>query len=138
MTDDEITSGLNQKSAITGKPYTSVIQPNHVEAVFTMIETDSGTQIWKYARYFDNPQFWTSPFQYNVVDEDKQYSKPKPAEFEMYNLTDDPLEQVNLAHPAHRDRSTRKIEKHLRELLMEQRKGKRQYPEALREYASYL
>lgn len=141
MTDDEISSGLNQKSMITGKPYTSVIQPNHVEAVFTTIETDGGNQVWKYARYFDNPQFWTSPFQHNLVDENgkpEQYSKPRPAEFEMYNLTDDPLEQVNLAHPSHRDRSTRKIEQHLRELLMEQRRRKRQYPEPLKEYASYL
>jgi hypothetical protein len=112
-----------------------------VEAVFTTVETDGGNQIWKYARYFDNPQFRTSPFQYNVVDENgkpERYSKPRPAEFEMYNLTDDPLEQVNLAHPSHRDRSTQKIEKHLRELLMEQRRQKRQYPEPLRKYASYL
>jgi hypothetical protein len=39
MTDDEISSGLNQTNKITGAPYTSVIQPNHIESVFAVLKT---------------------------------------------------------------------------------------------------
>lgn len=56
MTDDDPSRGLNQDNW-TGIDYSSVIQPNHVEAVIARLNG----KVWKYTRYFDNPQFWTSP-----------------------------------------------------------------------------
>ena len=56
MTDDDPSRGLNQDNW-TGISYNSVTQPNHIEAV---IATLNG-EVWKYARYFDNPQFWSTP-----------------------------------------------------------------------------
>lgn len=62
MTDDNFTKGLNQVS-ITGIPYHAVIQPNSIESVIADLPTGRGVakEIWKYSRYFDNPQFWSIP-----------------------------------------------------------------------------
>ena len=78
-----------------------------------------GEQIWKYSRYFDNPQFWSNP---DAVDGVQPEFGPKlrvwagikgslcvtvhkirqvPDEYELYNLTADPLEESNLADPHH-------------------------------------
>ena len=35
MTDDDISKGLHQTNPVTGKPYESVVQPSHIEAVIT-------------------------------------------------------------------------------------------------------
>ena len=106
MTDDDVTRGLNQ-TTLTGQPYKSVVQPNHIEAVITMLKTGkTKKEIWKFARYYDNPQFWSNPgcSDTGIIElEDgfdtitKQY--PVPEQYELYNLTTDPLEEINLAHP---------------------------------------
>jgi choline-sulfatase len=57
MTDDDPSRGLNQVNFI-GIGYQSVKQPNHVEAVIARMEDG---HIWKLARYFDNPRFWSTP-----------------------------------------------------------------------------
>jgi len=118
MTDDDVSRGLNQEST-TGVPYNSVTQPNHIEGVIARLS--DGT-LWKYLRYFDNPQFWSNPtpppsdtvvtpppgqppstegtyqLQYTVTVK----QTPLPDEFEMYNLTDDILEENNLyGNPAY-------------------------------------
>jgi arylsulfatase A-like enzyme len=143
MTDDEITKGLDQFSPVTGKPYTCVIQPNHVESVIAVLPTGQGGagELWKYSRYFDNPQFWTKPFEYNVVEEDGklyEYSRPVPAEYEMYNVTQEPLERVNLTHASNRSRDLGKVEKKLEKMLHEQREKKRIYPAPLVPYAKLI
>jgi choline-sulfatase len=121
MTDDDMSRGLNQDNW-TGIAYNSVVQPNHIEAVITRL--DDG-KIWKYARYFDNPQFWSSPGNpgdagvEDVVleedgprpDQDGTYTvpcrltvkhTPVADEFEMYNVSDDPMELSNLyGNPAY-------------------------------------
>jgi choline-sulfatase len=56
MTDDDPSRGLNQDNW-TGIAYNSVSQPNHIE---TVIATLNG-EVWKYSRYYDNPQFWSTP-----------------------------------------------------------------------------
>jgi len=56
MTDDDPSRGLNQNNW-TGIAYDSVVQPSHLE---TVIPELSG-KVWKYTRYFDNPQSGAHP-----------------------------------------------------------------------------
>ena len=144
MTDDDPSRGLDQKNFI-GLTYDSVSQPNHVETVIAEIDG----ALWKYSRYFDHPRYWSSPgtpgdsgvqdlvvkplrreptsegttqrlYQQNVK------TTPRPDEFEMYNVTADPLELDNLAgNPAHKAR-----EDQLRQLLVEQSGKKRLTPQS--------
>ncbi len=137
MTDDEVSSGQNQFNPVTGKPYHSVIQPNHVETVIAPIKTPDGEKTWKYSRYFDNPQFWSEPFQYDQVEVDcKTITKKKPLrpEFEMYNVTEDQLERDNLCRKSNRSRADKAMAEALAKLLKQQRKAKRIYPKALPVY----
>jgi choline-sulfatase len=115
MTDDDVSRGLNQDNW-TGIANNSVVQPNHIEAVIARL--DDG-KIWKYARYFDNPQFWSSPGDpgdSGVQDVVLLEAGERPSEpgtyvvpcrltvkdvpladqFEMYNVSDDPMELSNL------------------------------------------
>lgn len=120
MTDDDPSRGLNQNNW-TGIPYNSVIQPNHIETVIARLNG----KIWKYSRYFDNPQFWSTPGDpdadppadpapqdvvvsppdepppstegvYTIEYTVSVKTRPLPDEFEMYNVTDDPGELDNL------------------------------------------
>ena len=56
MTDDEPSRGNDQED-IFGVGYDSVVQPNHIECVIAELDDE----IWKFARYFDNMQFWSDP-----------------------------------------------------------------------------
>jgi Sulfatase len=137
MTDDEISEGQNQTSPLTGKHYHSVVQPNHIETVIAALPGPDGEQVWKYSRYFDNPQFWSSPFQQDQVTVDcKTITKKKPLkpEFEMYDVTRDPLERVNLANRTNRSGADKRRAEELSALLKEQRKKKRLYPRSLPVY----
>jgi choline-sulfatase len=90
-----------------------VIQPNHIETVIARLNG----KIWKYSRYFDNPQFWSTPGDptpqdvvvsppdepppstegvYTIEYTVSVKTQPLPDEFEMYNVTDDPGELDNL------------------------------------------
>lgn len=144
MTDDEISRGLNQEN-LFGLFFDPVIQPNHVETVIMRIAGD----VWKYSRYFDNPQFWSAPgvpgeddVMDVVVREDEplvgtpppgaykivctrtiKYT-PAPDEHELYNVTKDPMELDNLAgNPA-----VAGTEATLAAVLAQQRAAKRLYP----------
>jgi choline-sulfatase len=114
MTDDDMSRGSNQINWI-GYPYNSVVQPNHIETVFVWLEG----AYWKYSRYFDAPQFWSAagdPSQgcgkdnvvgqvtankpagtYTVPVQQTLKDQPIPTQFEMYNVTEDPMELNNLA-----------------------------------------
>ncbi len=143
MTDDEVSSGLHQTNQVTGKPYVSVIQPNHVETVIADLRAKPSDepQIWKYSRYFDNPQFWTKPFQYDVNVKDGKpvkTTKPQKPEFEMYNVSDDKLEQVNLMHSSNKTRDLKPVREKLEALLTEQRDQKRIYPAPYDEYSKII
>lgn len=141
MTDDDPSRGQNQEN-FYGVAYDSVSQPNHIESV--IVEIDG--QIWKYSRYFDNPQFWSDPAPRNGAQKDvvirvdegpvdvpgehevpatkRVKFEPVREELEMYNLTRDPMELNNLsgslAHAA--------MEEHLAGLLEQQRALKRLAP----------
>ena len=115
MTDDDPSRGLDQKNFI-GLTYDSVTQPNHVETVIA----DVDGAVWKYSRYFDHPRYWSDPgtpgedgvqdlivkpLRREATDEgtnrrlyeQRVKTTPAPSEFEMYNVTVDPMELDNLA-----------------------------------------
>ncbi|KGR75622.1 arylsulfatase [Ureibacillus sinduriensis BLB-1 = JCM 15800] len=146
MTDDEATKGLNQ-TTIQGEPYSSVSQPNHLETIIIKLPTGRGEteEIWKYTRYFDNPQFWSTPNSEDIetqqlfttkLSETKEATmmiktiktEPVEAEFELYNLTRDPLEEFNLVHPLHQTAETKLVQLLLSQVLKQQRKKKRISP----------
>jgi choline-sulfatase len=110
MTEDDPSRGLDQDNW-TGIAYDSVAQPTHIE---TVIATMDG-HVWKYSRYFDNPQFWSTPSApaedvvtkaIGIPSDDEgttvqPYTRtvkktPAPDEFEMYDVTADPMELANL------------------------------------------
>jgi len=111
----------------------------------------SDGKVWKYSRYFDNPQFWSSPGTPGVeseaedvvldrkqkipdpeVDRELTYllyevtvkATPKPDEFEMYNVTDDPMETDNKYNQARYSGERAELAR----LLAEQCKQKRLTP----------
>lgn len=107
MTDDDPFRGLNNTSFL-GEPYLPVQPPADLETVIVRIEGD----IYKYTRYFDNTQFWSEPGVEDVISLVPEgepdgsvevkclvVTKTVPAkdEFEMYNISKDPLELTNLA-----------------------------------------
>lgn len=153
MTDDDVLHGPNQ-TTLSGKPYKTVIQPNHIETIIVKLNTchqNDGFEIWKYSRYFDDPQFWTNPGQSNetvVYNKDSDIyqpdrnnvnlsldvnllnisTQPVPDQYEMYNLTIDPYETKNLTNSKYSNKYTKKIEKILEYLLKIENKKKRLYP----------
>jgi len=146
MTDDDVTKGLNQISFL-GRPYKSVIQPNHVETVIVKLPTGKNNEpeTWKYSRYFDNPQFSNNPECENRniepdcmdsissdVDSSLPYTAGDPEinrdEYEMYNITIDPIESRNLADPQLATENSLIIQALLSKLLAEQCQTKRLYP----------
>lgn len=145
MTDDEITRGQHQFNPL-GQSYNAVIQPNHIETVIADLPGQYGRpdQTWKFTRYFDNKQFWSDPGVRDVTiqlfgdlcaDSNQTTSHvtcktvPVPEEYELYNLTEDPLETRNLAHPAWSDSQTANVQSYMERLLIGQRKHKRLRPE---------
>jgi choline-sulfatase len=143
MTDDDPSRGLDQEN-VFGVAYDSVIQPNHLETVIAEV---SG-KIWKYTRYFDNPQFWSDtqplfpilPIKDEVTHVDDalvsnipgehavdatvrvKLQPVTPEEFEMYNVTDDPMELNNLIGQGN------PMESYMSNLLDQQRTQKRLHP----------
>lgn len=138
MTDDDVTRGQHQKNPL-GVPYPSVIQPNHIETVMMTLYRNNNREIWKLSRYFDNVQFWSQPGVKDVTLQpigdptlgqwvESTKTQPVNDEYELYNLTDDPLETCNLAHPTYKTPFTLRIQNWMMRLLEEQRKQKRLYP----------
>lgn len=103
--------------------------------------------LWKYSRYFDNPQYWSDPGAagangvkdlvvkqhgrekadegtWRRMYEQRVKTQPAADQFEMYNLADDPMELANLAGNA----AFAAQEKQLKTLLTEQCAAKRLTP----------
>jgi choline-sulfatase len=144
MTDDDPSRGLDQKNLL-GIARNSIAQPSHVETVIAEIEGE----IWKYSRYFDHPRYWSAPGtpgQDGVRDvvhrlkapesgeqtpvlrvyEEHIKTAPVASEYEMYNVSADPMELENLAGKAEwKDR-----ENGLRILLVAQCGRKRLVPQS--------
>ena len=136
-TDDEISEG----SATTASPfgrvaralhrYSTVKQPNHLQTVIAEVDVDGEQHLVKFSRYYDNAQFWTVPGERDERLHDRHtdtVTEPEPEEFELYDLTVDPFEERNLAHPNHADDRTRDLQRKMLELLIEQLDAKRLTP----------
>lgn len=140
-TDDNVTKGLHQVN-LFGNSYTSVISPNNVETVIAYLNTgkDGKYEKWKLSRYYDNKQFWTSPgiLDRNLIKTVNKKSnsisyfsvkkEPDETEYEMYNVTKDPLEILNLANNSQQNTQEARIKDKLIMLLNEQCRMKRSYP----------
>lgn len=146
MTDDEVTKGLNQFT-VTGKPYESVIQPNHLETIILKLPTgkEKTDEVWKLTRFFDNPQFWSNPGVEDKVTSQEDSTPvtdtkevaicitttkqtPVDDEYELYNVTRDPTEECNLAFHLNETPESKLIQKVLISILQEQSKQKRLSP----------
>jgi arylsulfatase A-like enzyme len=128
MTDDEISEGQGHRRPRDMGP---VVQPNHIETVVATLAGSGGSGVWKYSRYFDNPDFWTVPHERDEVTEERGATvrtQPLPDEPELYDVGADPHEERNLAHPAHRSEATKAVEAEMRGLLDDQRAAKRLRP----------
>lgn len=147
MTDDQPFKGDNAVSLL-GMSYRPVDQPNCVETVVTYLPTgaDGAQERWKYSRYWDNPQWWTTP---NVQDVqtfvpglvNKPGARvaettvkalnptggqigPPDDQFEMYNVTADPGEMDNFYdNPDYAD-----VQAKLAGILQAERTAKRLQP----------
>jgi len=147
MTDDEPMRGQTQV-AWNGTMYPAVASPANLETVVVNLPTGAGgaKERWKYTRYFDNTDFWSSPGSKDVqtivsgnvnqggsktatttvkvTNPRPGQTGPAPDQIEVYNLTQDPLEQTNLA----KVRRYRSTVAELKALLKEQAAKKRLTP----------
>jgi Sulfatase len=136
-TDDEISEG-NQRSA---SPFhrvaerlqrvSTVKQPNHLQTVIAVVDVDGEQHLVKFSRYYDNQQFWTLPGERDERLRGRHtdtVTEPEPDEFELYDLTLDPVEERNLAHPTHADARSRTLQQTMLGLLIGQLEAKRLTP----------
>ena len=137
MTDDEISEGSMtpaspfQRVARKVGVYATVKQPNHVETVIAEVDVDGEQHLLKFSRYHDNQQFWTVPGERDErIDgrETRTVTEPEPDEWELYDLTADPLEERNLAHPSNADEASKVLLEQMLGLLLEQLAAKRLTP----------
>ena len=138
-TDDEISEGSAKgASPITGvakrlRVYSTVVQPNHIETVVAEVDVGGKSHLVKFSRYHDNEQFWTEPGERDERLQGRKtltVTEPEPDEFELYDLTLDPTEERNLAHPTYADDDSRRLEQTMLGLLVEQLANKRLTPSA--------
>jgi hypothetical protein len=89
----------------------------------------------KFSRYRHNEQFWMIP-----GERDKRLAgrktptvtEPEPDEYELYDVTADPLEQRNLAHATYATDASRRLQHEMLGLLVEQLDAQRLYAAAAR------
>jgi arylsulfatase A-like enzyme len=138
-TDDEISEGNATSKSPFGRVaralhrYSSVTQPNHLQTVIAEVNVDGAQHLVKFSRYYDNAQFWTVPGERDERLQGRHtvtVTEPEPDEYELYDLTLDPFEERNLAHPSHADDHTHALQSTMLALLAEQLAAKRLTPSA--------
>ena len=108
-----------------------IVQPNHIETVIAEVEIDGTPHVVKFSRYHDNQQFWTVPGERDERLRGRNtitVTEPEPDEYELYDLTLDPLEERNLAHPSHASDDSRRLQESMFALLSKQVTEKRLAP----------
>lgn len=147
MTDDQPFKGANAVSAV-GLSYPPVEQPNCVETVIAYLPTGTAgdLQRWKYSRYWDNPQYWSTPNVQDVqtfvpgrvnepgprvattvvkaINPTNGQIAPPPDQYELYNVAEDPAELDNL----YGDPRVAGAQQAMAALLAAERKAKRLTP----------
>ena len=128
-TDDEISEGSATTRSPFGrvakrlKHYSTVKQPNHLQTVIAELDVDGEPHLVKFSRYFDNAQFWTVPGERDERLQGRHtvtVTEPEPEQYELYDLTLDPIEERNLAHASHSDEHTQALQNTMLALLAEQ------------------
>ncbi len=136
-TDDEISEGSEtapspfHRFARLTRTFSTVVQPSHIETVVAEVRVGGEPHLVKLSRYHDNQQFWTVPGERDERLAGRRtvtVTEPAPDEYELYDLTVDPLEQSNLAHPANADEASRSLQSTMLGLLVEQLDVKRLAP----------
>ena len=139
LTDDEISEGSArgmspfQRVARATRTYATIEQPNHIETVIAEVDVAGEQHLVKFSRYHDNEQFWTVPGERDERLRGRKtitVTEPEPDEYELYDLTLDPLEERNLAHPTYADDSSRTLQQTMLALLAEEVAAKRLTPSA--------
>ena len=139
MTDDEISEGTArgaspfQRVARATHTFSTIEQPNHIETVIAEVDVDGEQHLVKLSRYHDNQQFWTVPGERDERLRGRKtitITEPDPDEYELYDITLDPHEERNLAHPTYADDRSRALQDTMLGLLSEQLAAKRLTPSA--------
>src|SRR3954465_7218866 len=113
--------------------HSTVKQPNHLQTVIAEVDVDGEQHLVKFSRYYDNAQFWTAPAERDERLHGRHtdtVTEPEPDEYELYDVTLDPIEERNLAHPSHADDRARALQNTMLALLAEQLAAKRLTPSA--------
>jgi hypothetical protein len=138
-TDDEISEGNATTASPFGRVskalhrYSTVKQPNHLQTVIADIDVNGEQHLVKFSRYYDNAQFWTVPGERDERLQGREtvtVTEPEPEEYELYDLTLDPIEERNLAHRSFADDRSRELQSTMLGLLIEQLDAKRLTPSA--------
>ncbi len=136
-TDDEISEGSVssaspfQRFARKLRIYSEIAQPNHLETIVAEVEVGGEPHLVKFTRYHDNQQFWTVPGERDERLRKRQMvtvTEPEPDEFELYDLSLDPYEERNLAHPSNADDASRALQARMLDLLIADLDAKRLVP----------
>jgi hypothetical protein len=138
-TDDEISEGNATTKSPFGRfarrlhRYSTVKQPNHLQTVIAEVDVDGAQHLVKFSRYYDNAQFWTVPGERDERLQGRHtatVTAPEPDEYELYDLTLDPIEERNLTDPSHADERARALRATMLALLAEQLAAERLTPSA--------
>jgi hypothetical protein len=121
MTVDDVAQGLSQ---VTGqRQWKNVVPPNQVEAI--VVELDG--VLWKYVHYNQEVVAYPNITNPSITQLQQAYADVRD-QYEQYNLSDDPTEVLNLAHPGKATAVSRDVRPQLEALLQEQRRTKRLSP----------
>ncbi|MGI9164504.1 MAG: sulfatase-like hydrolase/transferase [Mycobacterium sp.] len=120
---DSGASGLGRQLKLTSNPPAPlrIHIPAHTAANFEGLVVNVDGHLWKLVRTFDDPSTWTEPgvrhLAANGMGGDAYRTSPLDDQWELYDLTDDPIEAVNRWS----DPELLQLRQHLRMRLKESR-----------------